>query len=84
MLWFNKAAIDAQLYAQQPVVRISPHRVVVDIIYYHLEVCSNLPICRRANNIIDNVTPPIFQASVLPWFVTRCLAIEDEQSSVTS
>jgi hypothetical protein len=43
MLWFNKGTIDAQLYAQRHVVKVSPHCVVVGVIYYHLEVCSSLP-----------------------------------------
>jgi hypothetical protein len=49
-----------------------PHCAVVGVIYYHFEVCSNLPNCRWANNIINNATPPICQTSELPWFVTRC------------
>jgi hypothetical protein len=43
MLQLNKAKIDAQLKAQCHVVRVSPHRVVVGVIYYHFEVCSSFP-----------------------------------------
>jgi hypothetical protein len=34
-----------------------PHRTVASVIYYHFKVCSNLPNCKWANNIIDNVMP---------------------------
>ncbi len=44
MLWLNKATIDVQLEAQRLVVKISPYHVVAGVIYYHLEVCSSLPI----------------------------------------
>jgi len=66
MLWLNKTAIDVQPYVQWPMVKVSPHRAVAGVIYYHLEMCNNLPNCRWANNIIDNVAPPIFQANELP------------------
>jgi len=48
-------------------VKVSPHCAITGVIYYHLEVCSSLPNCRRINNIIDSVAPSICQASELPW-----------------
>jgi len=61
-----------------------PHRIVAGVIYYHLKMCNNLPNYRWANNIIDSAVPPISQASELPWFITRCPAIEDEQLNITT
>jgi hypothetical protein len=61
-----------------------PHCALANVIYYHLEMCNNLPNYKWANNIIDNAMPPICQASELPWFITKCLAIEDEQPSATT
>ncbi len=78
MLWLNKAAIDVQPYVQRLVVKVSPHYAIADVIYYHFEVRNNLPNCRWTNNIIDSVTPPIYQENELPWFVTRRPTIEDE------
>jgi len=46
MLWLNKTAIDVQPYVQWHVVRVSPHRVAAGVIYYHFEMCNNLPNCR--------------------------------------
>jgi hypothetical protein len=43
MLWFNKAVIDVQPWAQRLVVKISPHHAIAGVIYYHLKVCGNLP-----------------------------------------
>ncbi len=36
-----------------------PHRTVMGVIYYHLEMCNSLPNCMWTNNIINNVMPPI-------------------------
>jgi hypothetical protein len=74
MLGFNKIVIDVQLLVQRPVVRVFPHRAVAGVIYYHLEVCNSLPNFKWANS----------QASELPWFGTRCMAIKDEQPNITT
>jgi hypothetical protein len=46
MLWLNKTTIDVHPYVQWHVVRVYPHHAVAGVIYYHLEMCNNLPNCR--------------------------------------